>query len=114
MAPIHHSPDQTVVGATALSLALDVSNSRVQRIKDNIANHRSALHDVFISLAEPFSTTVLMGTEGTSTAVPNTTTALSVTFASTSTVTPISIDDYEVTGTDDQASVNKNVADGNV
>ncbi|GKC95687.1 hypothetical protein Tco_1161129 [Tanacetum coccineum] len=29
MVPIHHSLDQTVIGATALSLALDVSSSRV-------------------------------------------------------------------------------------
>ncbi|GJS50011.1 hypothetical protein Tco_0600132 [Tanacetum coccineum] len=30
-----------------------------------------------------------------------------------STVTPISVDDYEVTGTDDQATTNENVDDGN-
>ncbi|GKG64708.1 hypothetical protein Tco_0663684, partial [Tanacetum coccineum] len=29
MVPIHHSLDKTVIGATALSLALDVSNVRV-------------------------------------------------------------------------------------
>ncbi|GJT42502.1 hypothetical protein Tco_0951217 [Tanacetum coccineum] len=39
MVPIHHSPDQHVVGASALSLSLDVSSSRVQRIKENIAHH---------------------------------------------------------------------------
>ncbi|GJQ89913.1 hypothetical protein Tco_0001052 [Tanacetum coccineum] len=31
MVPVHHSPDQTVIGARALSLSLDVSHSRVQR-----------------------------------------------------------------------------------
>ncbi|GJW57145.1 hypothetical protein Tco_0103876 [Tanacetum coccineum] len=45
MVPIHHSPDQRVIGASALSLSLDVSSSRVQRIRENIANHRSALRD---------------------------------------------------------------------
>ncbi|GKD30871.1 hypothetical protein Tco_1241649 [Tanacetum coccineum] len=83
LVPIYHSPDKVVVGATALSLALDVSNIR------------------------PFSAEVLMGTEGTSDAVPataDTTTTLSTTFASASTIAPISIDDYEVVGTDDQAN----------
>ncbi|GJW02791.1 hypothetical protein Tco_1561647, partial [Tanacetum coccineum] len=56
--------NQTVIGATALSLALDVSSSRVQRMKDNIMNHRSALRNVFIPLAEPLSTMTLEGTEG--------------------------------------------------
>nr|GEZ95479.1 hypothetical protein [Tanacetum cinerariifolium] len=48
MVPIHHSLDQRVVGASALSLSLDVSSSRVRRIKENIAKHRSALCDVFV------------------------------------------------------------------
>nr|GEX90331.1 hypothetical protein [Tanacetum cinerariifolium] len=33
MVPIHHSPDQVVVAASASSLALDVSSSRVRKIK---------------------------------------------------------------------------------
>ncbi|GJU83561.1 hypothetical protein Tco_1285926 [Tanacetum coccineum] len=41
MVPIHHSPD-----------------------KENIANQRSVLHDVFVSLSEPLSAAVLTGTEG--------------------------------------------------
>ncbi|GKF33907.1 hypothetical protein Tco_0107107 [Tanacetum coccineum] len=80
-------------------------------IKENIANQRSILHDVFVPLSEPFSAAVLTGTEGTSDTVPataDTTTALSTTFASASTIAPISVDDYEVVGTDDQAG-----ADGN-
>nr|GEY54959.1 reverse transcriptase domain-containing protein [Tanacetum cinerariifolium] len=114
MVPIHHSPDQTVVGATALSLFLDVSHARVQKIKENIENYKSPLRDVFIPLAEPFSTVALRGTRGTSDNVPvttDTTTALSMVVASTSTVRPISIDDYEVAGTDDQATADGNVAD---
>ncbi|GJY22228.1 hypothetical protein Tco_0394794, partial [Tanacetum coccineum] len=117
MVPIHHSPDQTVVGATALSLSLDVSHARVQKIRENIANHRSALCDVFIPLAEPFSAVALEGTGGTSDTVPataDTTTALSITLASASTIIPISVDDYEVAGMDDQAAANENVADENL
>ncbi|GKA16415.1 hypothetical protein Tco_0696162 [Tanacetum coccineum] len=116
MVPIHHSPDQVVVGASALSLALDVSSSHVRKIKENIANYRSALRDVFVPLAEPLYFTAITGTEGTSDAVPVTadiTTALSTTFVSASTVTPISVYDYEVTSTDDQTTANENVADGN-
>ncbi|GKB64260.1 hypothetical protein Tco_0920446 [Tanacetum coccineum] len=105
MVPIHRSPNQVVLGASALSLALDVSNSRFRKIKENISNHRSALRDVFVSLAEPLSVIALTGTEGTSNVIPatvNTTTALSITFASASIIAPISIFDYEVMGTDNQ------------
>ncbi|GJQ95795.1 hypothetical protein Tco_0006934 [Tanacetum coccineum] len=112
MVSIRHSPDKVIIGATALSLALDVSSILVQKIKENIANQRSVLHDVFVLLSEPLSTSVLTGTEGTSDTVPatvDTTMALSTTFASASIITPISVDDYEVVGTDDQAD-----ADGNV
>ncbi|GKB67102.1 hypothetical protein Tco_0928514 [Tanacetum coccineum] len=111
MYPIHHLPNKVVIGATALSLALDVSNIRVQKIRENIASQRSALRDIFVPLSEPFSTKVLTGAEGTSDTVPataDTTTTLSTTLASASTITPISVDDYEVVGTDDQAG-----ADGN-
>ncbi|GJY73709.1 hypothetical protein Tco_0478140, partial [Tanacetum coccineum] len=116
MVPIHHSPDKTVVGASALSLALGVSDARVQKIRENIASHRSVLQEVFVPLAEPFSAAVVTGTEGTSNVVPaiaGTTAALSITFASASTVTPISVDDYEFTSTDDQVAANENVVDGN-
>ncbi|GJU11862.1 hypothetical protein Tco_1134258 [Tanacetum coccineum] len=84
MVLIHHSPDKVVIGATALSLALDV----------------------FTLLR-----CGLTCTEGTSDTVPataDTTTTLSTTFASASTIAPISMDDYEVVGTDDHAD-----ADGN-
>ncbi|GJX31829.1 hypothetical protein Tco_0241684 [Tanacetum coccineum] len=84
MVLIHHSPDKVVVGAFALSLALD-----------------------------PFSAVVLTGTEGTSNtadATANITTALSTTLASASSVPPISIDDYEVADADGQVVVDENVA----
>nr|GEV94329.1 hypothetical protein [Tanacetum cinerariifolium] len=90
MVHIHHSPDKVVVGATALSIALDVSNIRVQKIK-KISQVKGA-----------------GGTSDTVSAATVTTTALSTTLASASTVSPISVDDYEVVGTDDQAG-----ADGN-
>ncbi|GJZ94114.1 hypothetical protein Tco_0666317 [Tanacetum coccineum] len=102
MVPIHHSPNQTIICVTALSLALDVSNIRVQKIRDNITNHRSALRDVFITLAEPLSTIALEGTKGTSGTDLDTTTALSVTFASASSIPPISTDDYKVVPADGQ------------
>ncbi|GKD52473.1 hypothetical protein Tco_1281449, partial [Tanacetum coccineum] len=92
MVPIHNSSDKTVIGASALPLALDVSDAR------------------------PFSAAVMTGMEGTSDAMPataDTTTALSITFAYASTVTPIFVDDYEITGTDDQAAASENVADVN-
>nr|GEU42587.1 hypothetical protein [Tanacetum cinerariifolium] len=101
MVPIHHSPDQRVIGASALSLSLDVSSSWVRKIKENIANHVSALRGVFVPLSEPLSAMDLEGTEGTFDAL-NTTTALSVTSVSASTIPPISTDDNEVVHTDGQ------------
>ncbi|GJU59700.1 hypothetical protein Tco_1237466 [Tanacetum coccineum] len=79
MVPIHHSSDQRVIGASALSLSLDVSSSR------------------------PLSITDLTSTKGTSNVIPataDTTTALSVTFTSLSSIPPISTDDYEVVHAD--------------
>nr|GEX60576.1 nonaspanin [Tanacetum cinerariifolium] len=92
MVPIHLSPNQTVVGATALSLALDVSDSR------------------------PFSTRVLMGTEGTSGINPGVTSALSKTFASASLIPPISTYNYEIVRSDAQEGTGTKsqfVVDGN-
>ncbi|GKA00635.1 hypothetical protein Tco_0673185 [Tanacetum coccineum] len=96
LVPIYHSSDRTVIGATSLLFSLDVSHNRVQKIRDNIANHRPALRDVFVPLIEPLSSTALEGMEGTSGTAPETTMALSVTFASTSSIPPISTDDYDV------------------
>nr|GEW97046.1 hypothetical protein [Tanacetum cinerariifolium] len=98
MVPIHHSPDQRVVGASALSLSLDVSHSRVRKIRENIASHVSALRGVFV----PLSVAALEGTKGTSGSTHDTTTTLSVTFASASTIPPISTDEYEVAHADGQ------------
>ncbi|GJW38238.1 hypothetical protein Tco_0064083 [Tanacetum coccineum] len=102
MVPIHRSEDQAVLGSTSLLFALSVSRDRVERIRKNIAEHRSALTGVYVPLVEPLSIAALEGTAGTSGTVPDTTTALSVTFASTSTIPPISTDDYEIVHTDGQ------------
>ncbi|GKE51950.1 hypothetical protein Tco_1487106, partial [Tanacetum coccineum] len=105
MVTIYHSLYQHVVGASALSLLLDVSSSRVWKIKENIANHRSALRDVFIPLSEPLSVTALTGMEGIFDVMPataDTTTTLSFTFDSASSIPPISTDDYEVVRADGQ------------
>nr|GEY03544.1 hypothetical protein [Tanacetum cinerariifolium] len=104
MVPIYHSPDRVVVGATSQSFALDVSDARVRKIRENIASQRPALRDVFIPISEPFSAEVLMGTGGTSDTVhASITTALSTTLAFVNTVAPITVDDYGVVGTDNQA-----------
>nr|GEV69087.1 hypothetical protein [Tanacetum cinerariifolium] len=110
MVPTHHSPNKVVIGATALSFALDVSSIRVQKIKENVSNHILDFHDVFVPLAKPFSIAALIGTEGTSDAAAATADAtmiLPTTFASASTIAPISVDDYDIIGVDDQV-----VADG--
>ncbi|GJZ28546.1 hypothetical protein Tco_0573193 [Tanacetum coccineum] len=102
MVPIHRSEDQAVLGSTSLLFALSVSRDRVERIRKNIAEHRSALTGVYVPLVEPLSIAALESAAGTSGTVPDTTTALSVTFASTSTIPPISTDDYEIVHTDGQ------------
>nr|GEY49835.1 hypothetical protein [Tanacetum cinerariifolium] len=116
MVPIYHSPEQTVVGAYALSLALDVSDARVRRIRENIERHQSFLHSVFIPFAEPFFAAALTFTEGTSATAPGTTTALSTTFVSASSIPPISTDDYDAVRLDGQEGAgveSQAIADGN-
>ncbi|GJW88907.1 hypothetical protein Tco_0164247 [Tanacetum coccineum] len=54
------------------------------------------------AVAEPLSIAALEGTAGTSGTAPDTTTDLSLTFASTGTIPPISTDDYEIVHTDGQ------------
>nr|GEV00774.1 hypothetical protein [Tanacetum cinerariifolium] len=84
-----------------------------EKLRENIANQRSALRDVFVPLAEPFFAAALTGTEGTSDTAPATAdnnTVLSTTFASISFINPISVNDYEVIGAEDQAVTNENAA----
>nr|GEX06169.1 mannosyl-oligosaccharide 1,2-alpha-mannosidase MNS3 [Tanacetum cinerariifolium] len=109
--PIHRSEDSVVLGETPLSFVLSVSHSHVERTRENIAAQPSALVGVWTPLSEPLSVTNLMGTEGTSNVMPttaDTTTVLSTTLSSASIIAPISVDDYEVIGMDDQAGANRN------
>nr|GEW39314.1 hypothetical protein [Tanacetum cinerariifolium] len=98
MVPIHHFPDQRVVGAFALSLSLEVSHSRVKKMIENIAKHVSALHGMFVPLSEPLSAAALEGMEGTFGSAHDTTTTLSTAFVFASTIPPISTDDYKQRG----------------
>nr|GEV51254.1 hypothetical protein [Tanacetum cinerariifolium] len=78
----------------------------------NVAAQQSALVDVLVPLVEPLSAENLTGVVGTSNSVPTivaTTTALSTTFASTSSVHHITIDDYEVVSADGQEDAQGNV-----
>ncbi|GKA35753.1 hypothetical protein Tco_0722244 [Tanacetum coccineum] len=93
----------------ALSLSLDASHGRVQRIKENIGNNRSALHDVFVSFSKPLSAAALEGTGDTSSVAPDITIALSVTLASASNIPPISIDDYRIAHAEDQGNADVDV-----
>nr|GEZ24595.1 hypothetical protein [Tanacetum cinerariifolium] len=100
MVPIYYSLDQHVVGASALSLSLEVSHSRVKKTRENIAKHVSALRGVFVPLTKPLSAVALEGMEGTFGSTHDATTTLSTTFISASTIPPISTDDYEVAHAD--------------
>ncbi|GKA53464.1 hypothetical protein Tco_0746779, partial [Tanacetum coccineum] len=73
--PIYCLEDQVVLGETSLSFALSVTYSRVERIGENVAARRVP------------ATVVTM-------------TALSTTFVAASSVPPITIEDYEIVGTD--------------
>ncbi|GJU71976.1 hypothetical protein Tco_1263381 [Tanacetum coccineum] len=111
MLPIHRSKDQVVLGATSLSFALSVAHSRVEKIRQNIAEQRSALADVWVPLVDPLSIQNLTGAAGTSDSVPTaaaTTTALSNVVISTSSAPSITIDDYEVIGADGQEDAQGN------
>ncbi|GJV49626.1 hypothetical protein Tco_1439838 [Tanacetum coccineum] len=94
-------------------LGLNESQPHVDQLMVPI--HQTKLSLVLL-LSEPFSVMALEGPGGTSKTMPttaDTTTALSTTFASDSTIIPISVDDYDVAGTDNQAVVNENIANNN-
>nr|GEW04989.1 reverse transcriptase domain-containing protein [Tanacetum cinerariifolium] len=118
--PVHRSEDQMVHGETSLSFSLSVSHSRVERIRENISIQWSALVGFWTPLSEPLYVTSLMGVASTSSVVPVvsvTTTALPTTFASGSSIPPISTDDYEIVCVDGQEGAGTNgrvVADENV
>ncbi|GJT48929.1 hypothetical protein Tco_0975086 [Tanacetum coccineum] len=86
-------------------------------VKDlNVAVKRSALIGVWTPLVDLLSVENLTGEADTSddvSATTVTTTALSTTFASASFVPPITIEDYEIVGTDGQEDAQGN-GQGNV
>nr|GEZ22821.1 hypothetical protein [Tanacetum cinerariifolium] len=69
---------------------------QLMNMRENIANHVSALRGVFVPLSEPLSATALEGMEGTSGFTPDVAATLFTTLVSASTIPPISTDDYEV------------------
>ncbi|GKA42522.1 hypothetical protein Tco_0735182 [Tanacetum coccineum] len=80
-------------------LGLDESQPYVDQLLSPSIIRRtelSALRDVFVPLVEPLSSADLEGMKSTSGTAPETTMALSVNFASTSSIPPISTDDYDV------------------
>ncbi|GJR03962.1 hypothetical protein Tco_0526946 [Tanacetum coccineum] len=93
-------------------LMLPIHRPEDQVIRENVSAQRSALVDVWVPLVDPLSAKNLMGAAGTSDSVPVTivtTTALSTTFASASSVPPITIEDYEIAGTDGQEDAQEGV-----
>ncbi|GJT84525.1 RNA-directed DNA polymerase, eukaryota, reverse transcriptase zinc-binding domain protein [Tanacetum coccineum] len=105
--PIYHPEDQLILCKLSLLVALDVTLLRVERIRENVAAQRSALIGVWTPFVDSLSVENLVGAASTSdstTATVATTIALSLTFASVSTVPPITIEDYEIIGTDVQGS----------
>ncbi|GJV04954.1 gypsy type transposase [Tanacetum coccineum] len=112
MVHIYRPEDQVVLGASSLTFSLSVSRDRVERIRQNIAEHRSALAGVFAPLAEPFSVQSLTGAINTSDVAPSeasTTTALSTTFAFAITILHVSVDDYVVADVVNEENVQPNV-----
>nr|GEU34342.1 hypothetical protein [Tanacetum cinerariifolium] len=116
MVPINRSSDQRVVGASSLSLSLEVSHSRAKKMRENIGNHVSALRGVFVPLSDPLSAAALEGMEGTFGSTHDAAATLSITFVSASAIPPISTDDYEVAHADGQggASVGDEIDDMNL
>ncbi|GJS30954.1 hypothetical protein Tco_0491574 [Tanacetum coccineum] len=89
-------------------MSLCVSQSRVERIRENIAAHRSALLGIWTPLVKPLSASSLMGeasTSGVVLAASMTITPLSTTLAVASSIPPISTDDYEIADGQEGAGV---------
>ncbi|GJY49939.1 hypothetical protein Tco_0439895 [Tanacetum coccineum] len=86
--PIHWKEDNAVIGETSFFKILDVVYARVQKVKEGASSHRFSISDAMGPLVDPATVTV--------------TTALSTTFAHTSSVPPISVADYGVLGTEPQ------------
>ncbi|GJY14677.1 hypothetical protein Tco_0385099 [Tanacetum coccineum] len=105
--PIHRPEDQVILGETSLLVALDVTHSCVERIRENVAAQWSTLIGFWTALVDPLFVENLVCAASTSDSTPATvatTTAMSLTFVSASTVPPITIEDYDIIGTDAQGS----------
>nr|GEV05970.1 putative transposase (putative), gypsy type [Tanacetum cinerariifolium] len=103
MLHVYWTEDQVVLGETSLSFALSLTHLRVERIRENVAAKRYALIGVWTPLVDPLSVENLVGESDTSDGVPTiiaTTTAMTTTFAFASSIPPITIEDYEIVGTD--------------
>ncbi|GKC48639.1 hypothetical protein Tco_1071384 [Tanacetum coccineum] len=110
------SQTDAILGATSLSFALSVSHDRVERIRQNVAEHRSTLVGVYVPLVNPLCIQSLTGATGPSDALSiavGTTTALSTTFASTSSIPPVSVDDYVIANVDDEEDIQPKVQERN-
>ncbi|GKA58327.1 hypothetical protein Tco_0757515 [Tanacetum coccineum] len=111
--PIHRPEDQVFLGETSLSFALSVAYSRVEKIRENVVAQRSALIDVWVPLFDALFAKNLIGAASTTGSVPTvvvTTTALSTTFASASSIPPITMDDYDIVNVDGQEDVRGDVS----
>nr|GEW22375.1 hypothetical protein [Tanacetum cinerariifolium] len=59
MVPIPRKEDQVVLGAQALSVSLSISETRVRKMKENLAEHWPILKDVFVLVEYPLSVEAL-------------------------------------------------------
>ncbi|GJR09259.1 hypothetical protein Tco_0791911 [Tanacetum coccineum] len=90
-----------------------VAHSRVKRIRENVAAQRSSLLTFGYYWLTIYLPQSLIGAASTSSSVAAavvSTTALSTTFASASSVSPITTDDYEIVNVDGQEDAQGNVA----
>ncbi|GJS70026.1 hypothetical protein Tco_0702867 [Tanacetum coccineum] len=102
---IHRLEDQVVIGETSLSFSLNVMHARVEKIKGDVAGGSLSVHDALVLLAEPLSAENLTDVASSSgTAPPNAvgTTALSTVIVSTNSAPPITMNDYDMQGADNQ------------
>ncbi|GKC25832.1 hypothetical protein Tco_1027982 [Tanacetum coccineum] len=114
--PLADAPGMSDLQPDVEQLMLPIHRPEDQVIRENVSAQRSTLVDVWVPLVDPLSAKNLMGVAGTSDSVPVTivtTTALSTTFASASSVPPITIEDYEIAGMDGQEDAQEGVQ-GNV
>ncbi|GJQ96669.1 hypothetical protein Tco_0007808 [Tanacetum coccineum] len=99
------SPLTDAPGMSDLQPNVEQLTLPIHRPEDQV---RSAFIDVWVPLVDPLSAENLIGTSSTSSHMPTaivTTTALSTTFASASSVPPITTDDYEIVCTDGRDDV---------